>query len=120
MVLGSLAPFFLLIGIKGSDLVSDTILWSICLMLVSFPNLFLLLRIYSSKKHKDKKAFKVVSVSDNREHLLVYLFFVLVPLFQANMNVERELIMIIFVSFFVVFLFLSFKSSLYEFFLCYF
>ena len=64
------------------------------------------LRISSSKKRDDKVTFQVKSVSDNKEHLLVYLFTVLVPLYQAGFDSNREIGLIIAVFCFVVFLFL--------------
>lgn len=106
MVIASLSPFFLLSAIKGSKIIGDELLIGICISLITIPNLVLYLRIRSARKALDKKSFTVTKFSDNREHLLVYLFAVLVPLYQANLDTWREIGLILVVLSFVVFLFM--------------
>ncbi|MDC0610223.1 hypothetical protein OAP63_05775 [Vibrio sp.] len=106
MVLGSLSPFFLLAAIKGSKIIGDLYLSIGCITLIIIPNLILYLRIKRAKKRQDKKSFMVRTVSDNREHLLIYLFAVLVPLYQASFDSWRDITMILVVLMFVLFLFL--------------
>ncbi|HDX8345060.1 TPA: hypothetical protein RQM99_001450 [Aeromonas dhakensis] len=106
MVIGSLSPFFVLAAIKGSKIIDDKYLLLGCLSFILIPNLILYIRISCAVKNNDKRSFVVKSVSDNREHLLVYLFAVLVPLYQANLDSLREISMLLVVLLFVVFLFL--------------
>lgn len=106
MVIGSLSPFFLLSAIKGSDIIDDLTLIGICSLLIIIPNSLLYLRITSARKANDIRTFTVKKLSDNREHLLVYLFAVLVPLYQASLDTWRDIGLIIVVLGFVVFLFM--------------
>lgn len=106
MVIGSLSPFFLLSAIKGSKIIDDLTLLGICSLLIIIPNLLLYLRIVRARKADDTRTFTVKNSSDNREHLLVYLFAVLVPLYQASLDTWRDVGLILVVLSFVVFLFM--------------
>ena len=105
MILGSLAPFYILLAIKGSCRISELHLWFICVALAIVPNLCIWARIRIAKRRIDKVNATVISYSDNREHLLVYLFTVLVPLYQSDYGTYRELASVGLVFLFVVFLF---------------
>jgi hypothetical protein len=90
MVLSSLAPLFVLWAIRGMRLVPDMWLVPACAALVVVPNLHLALRVRSAKQDQDKGMIDVKAADDHRDHLLVYLFAMLVPLFDANVGSERD------------------------------
>lgn len=106
MVIGSLSPLFILTAIKGSTVIGDVNLIFISTFLIVVPNIVLYIRIYFAKQDDDVKTFTVESVSDNTEHLLVYLFAVMIPLFQADLDKTSEVAMISVVFIFIVFLFM--------------
>lgn len=106
MVLGSLTPFFLLLGIKGSKIIPSSVLWFICIGMIFIPNFILWVRILVAKKQKDKKIWTIESYTDNRDHLLVYLFTVLIPLYQSDLDSFNSLLSLLVVFFLIIFLFM--------------
>jgi hypothetical protein len=105
MVLSSVSPLFVLWAIRGSSLVPDSYLLTFCLLLVILPNFFLWLRIEGAKKHQVKSELIVGSAEDHRDHLLVYLFAMLVPLYPIDAGTWRDLAALIAAFGFVIFLF---------------
>jgi small-conductance mechanosensitive channel len=83
LVLSSVSPLFILWAIRGTNLIQDKYFLSACALLVVFPNLFLWWRISTAKRLKEKRELVVGSADDHRDHLLVYLFAMLL-LFYAN------------------------------------
>lgn len=106
MVIGSLTPFFLLLGIKGSNIIPNTVLWSICIGMIVLPNFILWIRILVAKKQNDKKTWTIESYTDNRDHLLVYLFTVLIPLYQSDLDSFNSLLSLLVVFLLIIFLFI--------------
>lgn len=106
MVLGSLTPFFLLLGIKGSKMIPSSLLWSICIGMMVLPNFILWIRILVAKKRKDKKTWTIERYTDNRDHLLVYLFTVLIPLYQSDLDSLNSLLSLLVVFLLIIFLFM--------------
>lgn len=109
MAVSSLSPLFLLIAAKGSKLITDIILFPICLTLIAFPTFFLALRFYISTKNEDRAVLDVKLVENSRDHLLIYLFAVLVPLFQAELDSVRSVFLLISVFSLVLFLFVHLR-----------
>jgi hypothetical protein len=105
MVLSSVSPLFLLWAIRGSTLVPDVYFVSFCLFMIVAPNIFLLLRIATAKKHNDKRELSVGVVEDNREHLLVYLFAMLLPFYADTLATWRALSATLAGLAFIVFMF---------------
>ena len=105
MVLGSFAPLFVLWAVKGTSLVKDRYFSAICIALAVLPNLFLWLRIKTAKKLNEKRQLAVGSAEDHRDHLVVYLFVMLLPLYPIDLNVGREMITAVVAVVFVWFLF---------------
>ena len=56
-------------------------------------------------KAKDGKSLFVKNATDNREHLLVYLFAMLIPLYDANLGTTRDALATLCAFLFIVFLF---------------
>ncbi len=105
MVLSSISPLFVLWAIKGSKLVPDSYLLSLCSLMVILPNFFLWMRIEAAKKHQMKSELVVGSAEDHRDHLLVYLFVMLLPFYPIDTGTWRDFAALIVALAFVVFLF---------------
>lgn len=85
MLLSSLAPLFILVGIRGmDDIISYKLLWVIIGFLLIIPFSILLLRVYLSKKNDDKYTINIKDNKLNKEYLFTYLFTVLLPLYRIE------------------------------------
>jgi hypothetical protein len=104
MVIGSLAPLFLLWALRGA-FVSDRWWVPLCLTLAVVPNLVLIWRWRISRRRNDHRIIIVGTARDQSEHLLVYLFAMLLPLYAANLTSGRELASVAAAFIFIVFLF---------------
>lgn len=105
MVLSSISPLFILWAIRGSSLIPDSYFITGCIILVIFPNIFLFLLIREAIKDNQKRNIYIGKWEDHREHLLVYLFTMLLPFFTADLSNWREFITAIVGICFIVFLF---------------
>lgn len=105
MVLSSISPLFILWAIRGSALVADLYFIAFCATLVVIPNAFLLLRIATAKKLNEKREIVVGTSEDHREHLLVYLFAMLLPFYSDDLSTWRAVAAAAVALGFIVFLF---------------
>lgn len=105
MVLASLSPLFILWAVRGINCVPDRYLVPACTSLVILPNLVLFGRLALAKRAKDVQSKMVGSADDHRDHLLVYLFAVLLPLWDAGADSVRSAVGIVVALLFVLFLF---------------
>jgi hypothetical protein len=105
MVLSSISPLFVLWAIRGSKLLWDRYLISFCVAMVVLPNLFLWLRIKTARKLNVTRELVVGSAEDHRDHLLVYLFAMLLPFYPIDTGTWRDLAALVAALSFVVFLF---------------
>lgn len=105
MVVSSLSPLFFLWAVRGVKCIPDTILWIGCVALIIIPNLVLWLKIRICRSQKDTKTLTVGLADDHREHLLVYLFAMLIPLYDVNLGSDREFAAALLALIFIVFLF---------------
>jgi hypothetical protein len=105
MVLSSVSPLFVLWAIRGTPLVPDGYFLGACALMIVLPNAFLLRRISAAKKSKDERELVVFTTEDNREHLLVYLFAMLLPFYADNLATWRALAVALTGLAFVVFMF---------------
>jgi hypothetical protein len=105
MVLSSVSPLFLLWAIRGNSLISDWWFISGCALMFVVPNGFLLLRIRTAKRMQERRELSIGSAEDHRDHLLVYLFAMLLPFYSVNISTWREVIAALAAVAFVVFLF---------------
>lgn len=107
MVLSSMSPLFILWAIKGGDIAGVPEAWflAFCGFFVTVPNLFLWWRIQQVKKRKDKRELTAGRAEDHREHLLVYLFAMLLPFYSMSMETLRDFSGHIAAIAFIVFLF---------------
>lgn len=105
MVLSSVSPLFILWAIRGSKVVPDCYLLIVCAAMVVLPNLFLWLRIRVAKKESVQRELVIGEAEDHRDHLLVYLFAMLLPFYPIDTGSWRDLIALLSALSFVVFLF---------------
>lgn len=105
MVLSSISPLFILWAIRGSSVVQDRYLWGFCLLMVALPNGFLWLRMKTAKRLNEKTQLVVGSADDHRDHILVYLFAILLPFYSEDMSTWRDVGSTIGALAFIVFLF---------------
>src|ERR1700724_531124 len=105
MVIGSLAPLFFLWAIRGGPPISDWCWIGACLTLAVIPNLVLVWRWQIAKRRNDHRVVVIGAARDQSEHLILYLFAMLLPLYTANLGNERELLSVAAAFIFIVFLF---------------
>lgn len=105
MVLSSISPLFILWAIRGSSLIPDRWFIGFCAFMVLVPNAFLWLRIRTAKKQADKRELTVGAADDHRDHILVYLFAMLLPFYSEAIGTWRDLGATVAALAFIVFLF---------------
>lgn len=105
MVLSSFSPLFILWAIRGNTLIPAPYFIGACALIVFLPNLCLWLRIRIAKKNKDKRKITVGLADDHRDHILVYLFAMLLPFYSEDLGTLRELAATLAALAFIVFLF---------------
>jgi len=126
MVLASLSPLFVLWAIRGtcqpftascqlsgvpSQAPKETCLLPNhafligCVIFIVVPNLVLLWRLRTAQKHRETREVVVGKAEDHRDHLLVYLFAMLLPFYASNLASWREFSATLMAVCFIVFLF---------------
>ncbi|MCX7769199.1 MAG: hypothetical protein N2110_09305 [Flavobacteriales bacterium] len=105
MVLSSISPLFILWAIRGNNLISDKWFIGFCVLMFIGPNVFLWLRIQTAKKQSDKREIVVGTAEDNRKHILVYLFAMLLPFYSQEIYSWRDFGATIAALGFIIFLF---------------
>lgn len=105
MVLSSISPLFILWAIRGNSLIPDRYFIAICALMVVVPNAFLWLRIRTAEKQEDKRELTVGTADDHRDHILVYLFAMLLPFYSQDLGSWRYLWASFAALAFIVFLF---------------
>lgn len=104
MLLSSMAPLFLLVGIRGmNDVVDDKHLWIAVILLLIIPFFIVKLRIHFAVKSNDVFVLDVSETKNNKEYLFTYLFTVLLPLYSVTISDNREFGAIIFAICLVIF-----------------
>lgn len=123
MVLASISPLFLLWAIRGTCqdsnipcqvpkqvcLISNQNFIAICSVFIVAPNVLLLWRRRTARKHQDTREIVVGKAEDHRDHLLVYLFAMLLPFYTTNLTSAREFSATIVAVCFIAFLFWNFN-----------
>jgi hypothetical protein len=105
MVLSSMSPLFILWAIRGNSVVPDRYLLAVCTVMFVVPNLFLWLRIRTAIRENDQKQITVGASEDHRDHLLVYLFSMLLPFYAAEIRGGRDVAALLAALAFIIFLF---------------
>jgi hypothetical protein len=105
MVLSSISPLFILWAVRGSKLIPNRYFVAACCVMVILPNSFLFLKLWTAKRHKDRREIIVGKAEDHRDHLLVYLFAMLLPFYTTSLADWREFSATLVAVCFIVFLF---------------
>jgi hypothetical protein len=105
MVLSSISPLFILWAIRGNSLIPDAWFIGFCALMIVAPNAFLWLRIRTARRQADKRELTVGQADDHRDHILVYLFAMLLPFYSEDLSTWRDLSATIAALAFIVFLF---------------
>jgi hypothetical protein len=105
MVLASFWPLFLLWAIRGSPIIEDELLFLICGSLIVIPNFLLGLRIWYAKWQKDTKVVTIENPEDHRDHILIYLIAILLPVYSLPLDTWREIDVLIVALLLVVVIF---------------
>ena len=105
LVWSSLSPVFLLWSIRGVDAVPDRFWVPACLTLFVLPTAVIYLFFRRAKNSDNVKTIDIVESCDQREHLLTYLFAMLIPLFDVNLGGVRDILAVAFALALVMFLF---------------
>ena len=105
MVLSSISPLFILWAVRGNSLIPDLWFIGFCALMVFVPNAFLWLRIRTARKQADKRELTVGTADDHRDHILVYLFAMLLPFYSEDIGTWRDLGATLAALAFIVFLF---------------
>jgi hypothetical protein len=105
MVLSSMSPLFLLWAIRGNSFIPDKYLLPICAVMFVLPNLFLWVRIRTAIIDNDQREITVGIAEDHRDHLLVYLFSMLLPFYAVEIRTGRDVTAVVVALAFIVFLF---------------
>jgi len=105
MVFSSVSPLFILWAIRGISLISDSWFIAFCALMVIAPNAFLWLRIHTATRQADKRELTIGAADDHRDHILVYLFAMLLPFYSVNLGTWRDLGSTLAALAFIVFVF---------------
>jgi hypothetical protein len=105
MVLSSCSPLFLLWAVRGTAFVPDLYLWAFCILMIVAPNAFLWLRVRTAIQLREKRPLVVGAADDHRDHILVYLFAMLLPFYSEDLSSWRDVFSTLLALAFIVFLF---------------
>lgn len=105
LVWSSLSPVFLLWAIRGVEKISDWVWVPVCIAIFALPTILIWSFFQRARSQENYKTITVHSAKDQREHLLTYLFAMMIPLFDANLGGYRDLAAIFIALIFVIFLF---------------
>jgi hypothetical protein len=105
MVVGSLSPLFILWAIRGAHGIPDKWWISFCIAFVVIPNLALYVRWRLAHIRNDHRVIIAQAAKDQSEHLLVYLFAMLIPLFGVDLGGTRDTVAVLVAFAFIVFIF---------------
>lgn len=105
MVVSSMAPLFILWAMRGTSIISDSYFIPICLGCAILPSLFLMRRVEVAKRNNETRSITVGKAEDNRDHILVYLFAMLLPFYAVSLGGIREFVATVMALVLVIFLF---------------
>lgn len=91
LVLSSISPLFVLWALRGSCLVDDRYFVTACALAIVVPNVFLLWRVRTARQENDVHGIAVGRAEDHRDHILIYLFAMLLPFYAVDLSTWREM-----------------------------
>lgn len=105
MVLSGLSPLFILWAVRGTSLFPDMWFIPVCVLIAIIPTAFLWLRLKTAQRQNDKRLLTAGTLEDNRGHVLVYLFAILLPFYRTEVATMRDMVAMVMALAFIVFLF---------------
>ena len=105
MVLSSFSPLFILWAIRGCSLFPNLWFSSVCIFIALTPYVILGWRIRTAKINKQIFPRFVGVSEDQRSHLLVYLFAMLLPLYSSELETYRDFFAVLTALAFIIYLF---------------
>lgn len=105
MVLASMSPLFILWAFRGNDVFPNRYFIPFYAFMDIFPNFFLLLRLRTAIRLNEKRDIRIGRIEDHRDHLLVYLFAILLPFYSVDLNTWIALLATMVAVTFAAFLF---------------
>lgn len=105
MVLSSVSPLLALWCLHGAKAINDLYFIPVCAFLAIAPTAFLYWRIRSARKQKLTAKLSIARAEDHKDHLLVYLFAMLLPFYAPDGESMRQFLALVAALTFVVFLF---------------
>ena len=94
LVLLSFAPLFLLLAIRGNEVLNEWWTWGICLTLIVVPLVMFSLRILSVWRSNSVTTISVGSAEESNGHILAYLFATLLPFYRSSLDTWRDMVAI--------------------------
>lgn len=86
-------------------MVADSLFIPLCAGLAVLPTLLLCRRVQIARRNNESKVIVVGTADDHRDHILVYLFAMLLPFYTVDLGGLREFAATLVALVFVVFLF---------------
>ena len=105
MVAVSFAPLFLLIAIRGNDVIGDVWTWSVCISLIVAPGSLVVWRIVLVWRKDTTDVIAIGQAEDGRSHVLGYLFATMLPFYRSPIEGWRDLLALAVALGFILFLF---------------
>ena len=105
MVMVSFTPLFLLIAIRGNDVVEDEWTWLVCSLMMVIPASFLTWRMVLVWRSDANDEIVVGEIEDSRSHVLGYLFATMLPFYRSSIDQWRDLIALAVALSFILLLF---------------
>lgn len=91
LIWSSLSPVFLLWALRGTTAIPDRVFTPACLGLFAIPSLILWLLWRRNVSTGNVRTIEVRATQDPKDHLLTYLFAMLLPLYQAGLGSTRDI-----------------------------
>lgn len=106
MVVGGMAPLFLLWAMRGNGIIPDWQFRLACGAVAVIPNVFLWWLIRSRRERDLGTSFKIGSFDDRREGVLTYIIAILLPFYGASLETRSDVYSAFGVLLFIVVVFL--------------
>jgi hypothetical protein len=105
MVLSSVSPLFILWGVRGAPAIPGHYFEIGCALMAVLPSVFLWMRVRRAQRDHELHPLKIGTAEDRRDHILVYLFAMLLPFYADSFANERAVAAALVAVLLVIFLF---------------
>lgn len=90
MVLGGMAPLFILWAVRGAEVMCNWIFRPGCLAIALIPNAVLLFRLFNVRKRNYGSVLEVGALEDRRDGILTYIVAILLPFYSSSLETWPE------------------------------